>query len=136
MARRTCVSRRLTRGASSGTQNSPYKGKVTAYDSPIYIADARRYLKATQPDLGIEDPYELDDAQFEAAVDLLKQQRQIIGEYWSDYTEAAARPSRPADSVRRDDLAGDRERCSRRREGPGRDRAAEGGLDRVVGHRG
>ena len=35
-------------------ENSPYKGKVTAYDNPIYIADAALYLKATQPDLGIE----------------------------------------------------------------------------------
>jgi putative spermidine/putrescine transport system substrate-binding protein len=65
-------------------ENSPYKGKVTAYDSPIYIADAALYLKATQPDLGIEDPYELDQEQFDAAVALLKQQRRIIGEYWSD----------------------------------------------------
>ncbi|HET8653657.1 MAG TPA: ABC transporter substrate-binding protein [Gaiellaceae bacterium] len=64
--------------------NSPYKGKITAYDSPIYIADAALYLKATQPDLEIEDPYELDDKQFEAAVDLLKQQNANIGEYWSD----------------------------------------------------
>ena len=64
--------------------NSPYKGKITAYDSPIYIADAALYLKATQPDLGIEDPYELDDEQFQAAVDLLKQQKANIGEYWSD----------------------------------------------------
>src|SRR3954453_19241032 len=31
-------------------KNSPYKGKVTAYDSPIYIADAALYLKATKPD--------------------------------------------------------------------------------------
>ena len=38
---------------------SPYKGKVTAYDSPIYIADAALYLKSTQPDLGITDPYAL-----------------------------------------------------------------------------
>jgi putative spermidine/putrescine transport system substrate-binding protein len=65
-------------------ENSPYKGKVTAYDSPIYIADAALYLKATQPDLGIKNPYELDDKQFNAAVDLLKKQRGIIGEYWSD----------------------------------------------------
>jgi putative spermidine/putrescine transport system substrate-binding protein len=64
--------------------NSPYKGKITAYDSPIYIADAALYLKATQPDLNIEDPYELDDTQFQAAVDLLKQQKANIGEYWSD----------------------------------------------------
>ncbi len=63
---------------------SPYKGKITAYDSPIYIADAAVYLKATQPDLNITDPYELDDAQFKAAVDLLKQQNANIGEYWSD----------------------------------------------------
>jgi putative spermidine/putrescine transport system substrate-binding protein len=67
--------------------NSPYKGKVTAYDSPIYIADAALYLKATQPDLGIENVYELDDKQFQAAVDLLKQQRKIVGEYWSDATK-------------------------------------------------
>ena len=64
--------------------SSPYKGKITAYDSPIYIADAAVYLKATQPDLNITDPYELDDAQFKAAVDLLKQQNANIGEYWSD----------------------------------------------------
>jgi putative spermidine/putrescine transport system substrate-binding protein len=67
--------------------NSPYKGKVTAYDSPIYIADAAVYLMATRPELNITNPYELDDKQFEAAVDLLKQQRQIIGEYWFAYTE-------------------------------------------------
>src|SRR4051794_24259822 len=63
------------------------KGKVTAYDSPIYIADAALYLKATQPDLGITDPYELDDKQFNAAIDLLKKQRESIGSYWSDYTK-------------------------------------------------
>lgn len=71
-------------------ENSPYKGSVTAYDSPIYIADAAVYLMATQPDLGITNPYELDDAQFTAAVDLLKTQRTIIGEYWSDYTKSMA----------------------------------------------
>jgi putative spermidine/putrescine transport system substrate-binding protein len=70
--------------------NSPYKGKVTAYDNPIYIADAALYLKATQPDLAIDNPYELDDKQFQAAVDLLKTQRGIIGEYWSDYTKEQA----------------------------------------------
>jgi putative spermidine/putrescine transport system substrate-binding protein len=67
-----------------------YKGKVTAYDNPIYIADAALYLKATQPDLGIDNVYELDDKQFDAAVDLLKQQRDNIGEYWSDYTKEQA----------------------------------------------
>jgi putative spermidine/putrescine transport system substrate-binding protein len=67
--------------------NSSYKGAVTAYDSPIYIADAAVYLMATQPNLGITDPYELDEEQFQAAVDLLKTQRSIVGEYWSNYTK-------------------------------------------------
>jgi putative spermidine/putrescine transport system substrate-binding protein len=61
-----------------------YKGKISAYDDPIYIADAAVYLKAHQPELGIENPYELNEEQFEAAVNLLKEQRANIGEYWSD----------------------------------------------------
>jgi putative spermidine/putrescine transport system substrate-binding protein len=64
---------------------SEYSGKVTAYDSPIYIADAALYLMKTQPDLGIEHPYSLDEDQLAAAVDLLKAQREHVGEYWSDY---------------------------------------------------
>jgi putative spermidine/putrescine transport system substrate-binding protein len=71
-------------------QMAAYKGKVTAYDNPIYIADAAVWLKAHKPELKIENPYELDDKQFQAAVDLLKQQREYIGEYWSDYTKAQA----------------------------------------------
>ena len=64
-----------------------YKGKISAYDDPIYIADAAVYLKAHQPDLGIESPYELNEEQFEAAVNLLKEQRPNVGEYWSDLTK-------------------------------------------------
>jgi putative spermidine/putrescine transport system substrate-binding protein len=67
--------------------NSPAAGKISVYDSPIYIADAALYLKATQPELNIENPYELDEAQFTAAVDLLKQQKGIVGEYWVDATK-------------------------------------------------
>jgi putative spermidine/putrescine transport system substrate-binding protein len=63
-----------------------YKGKVDAYDSPIYIADAALYLKSAQPDLKITDPYELTQPQFDAAVSLLKKQHQQIGNYWSSYT--------------------------------------------------
>ncbi|HKB50813.1 MAG TPA: ABC transporter substrate-binding protein [Solirubrobacterales bacterium] len=61
-----------------------YKGKISAYDDPIYIADAAVYLKAHQPNLGIENPYELNEEQFEAAVNLLKEQRANVGEYWSE----------------------------------------------------
>lgn len=62
-----------------------YSGKVTAYDSPIYIADAALYLMKHDPSLGIQNPYALDETQFAAAVDLLKAQRPHISEYWSDY---------------------------------------------------
>src|SRR3954471_17342771 len=64
---------------------SQYAGKVTAYDSPIYIADAALYLMNTKPDLGIKDPYALDEDQLAAAVDVLKKQKDNISEYWSDY---------------------------------------------------
>jgi putative spermidine/putrescine transport system substrate-binding protein len=63
-------------------------GKITAYDSPIYIADAAMYLMAHEPDLGIENPYALDEDQLAAAVDLLKAQRANVGEYWSDYLKS------------------------------------------------
>ena len=70
--------------------NSPYKGKITAYDSPIYIADAALYLMATQPELGIKYPYALDQKQFDASVALLKEQKPLIGEYWGDYLKHVA----------------------------------------------
>lgn len=62
-----------------------YKGKITSYDSPIYIADAALYLMKHEPDLKIENPYALDEKQFAATIDLLKGQREFVGEYWSDY---------------------------------------------------
>jgi putative spermidine/putrescine transport system substrate-binding protein len=65
-----------------------YAGKLSIYDSQNFIADAAVYLKATQPDLNITNPYELDDDQFNAAVDLLKEQRPNIGKYWDGVTYA------------------------------------------------
>jgi putative spermidine/putrescine transport system substrate-binding protein len=67
-----------------------YTGKISAYDDPIYIADAAVYLKAHKPELGIENPYELDEGQFEAAVNLLKEQRPFVGEYWSEAAKQIA----------------------------------------------
>jgi putative spermidine/putrescine transport system substrate-binding protein len=68
-------------------QPNPYAGKITAYDSPIYIADAAMYLKAHQPSLGITDPYELTQPQLDAAVTLLKQQAPMVKKYWAVYTD-------------------------------------------------
>jgi putative spermidine/putrescine transport system substrate-binding protein len=62
------------------------QGRVQAYVGAIYIADAALYLKAHQPSLGITDPYELTQPQFDAAVALLKQQRQLVQRYWPDAT--------------------------------------------------
>jgi putative spermidine/putrescine transport system substrate-binding protein len=67
--------------------DSPYAGQVTAYNSPIFIADAAMYLMAHNPDLGITDPYELDQTQFDATVELLQQQSELIGSYWALYTD-------------------------------------------------
>ena len=63
--------------------NSPAKGKISIYNSAIYIADAALYLEKHNPALKITNPYELDDAQFTAVVNLLKDQKKIVGEYWS-----------------------------------------------------
>lgn len=63
---------------------SEFSGKINVPDNPIFIADAAVYLREHQPELGITDPYELDEKQFNAAVELLKEQRDVIGEYWPD----------------------------------------------------
>ena len=60
------------------------KGRVQAYDGPIHIADAAQYLMAHKPDLGIKDPYELNEDQYKAALDLLRVQRTLVGRYWHD----------------------------------------------------
>ena len=62
-------------------------GAVSIYDNAIYIADAAVYLMSTQPDLGITNPYALDQAQFDAAIALLEQQEALVGQYWGVYTD-------------------------------------------------
>ncbi len=59
-------------------------GRIQAFDGPIYIADAALYLMEHNPELGITDPYELNREQFNAALDLLRQQRELVGRYWHD----------------------------------------------------
>ena len=59
-------------------------GRVQAYDGPIHIADAANYLMAHNPDLGITNPYELNEDQYAAALDLLRTQRTLVSRYWHD----------------------------------------------------
>jgi putative spermidine/putrescine transport system substrate-binding protein len=67
----------------SAIYSPKYKGEVTVPANPIQIADAALYLSKTQPSLGISDPYELTEAQLNAAANLLKQQRPLIKKYWA-----------------------------------------------------
>jgi len=62
----------------------PNKGRIQSYDGAIYIADAALYLKSKQPDLGIQNPYELNEAQYTAALDLLRKQHPLVHRYWHD----------------------------------------------------
>jgi putative spermidine/putrescine transport system substrate-binding protein len=59
-----------------------YKGLITVPNNPIQIADAALYLSTKNPSLKITDPYELTQTQFDATVNLLKQQRPLIKKYW------------------------------------------------------
>ncbi len=69
---------------------SAYAGKISIYDSSIYIADAALHLMKTQPDLKITNPYQLNDAQFTAAVALLEKQRDNGALYWGTYSDQMA----------------------------------------------
>jgi putative spermidine/putrescine transport system substrate-binding protein len=62
----------------------PNKGRVQAYDGPIHVADAANYLMAHRPELGIKNPYELNEDQYKASLDLLRKQRTLVGRYWHD----------------------------------------------------
>ena len=74
-------SRRRRRAGTSSSRSrrcptaSRNKGRVQAYDGPIYIADAALYLMKKKPELGIKNPYELTEDQYEAAIDLLQAQQ-------------------------------------------------------------
>ena len=112
--------------------DSPYSGKITAYDSPIYIADAALYLSKTQPDLGIKNPYALTQDQLDAAVGAAEgTEEPAVGVLVALHRRAGR--VRRRHERRRHDVAGHHEpRRSRRHEGQGR--GAEGRLDRVVRH--
>ena len=104
---------------------SPYKGKVTAYDTPIYIADAGLYLMKTKPDLGIKDPYSLTRTQFDAAVDaaqgaardhrrVLEQLRRDAAGVRAGLAPSWARPGRSSPTWRPPTRPRSRPSCPRR----------------------
>ena len=76
------------------------------YDNPIYIADAAVYLKATQPEFDIENPYALDQKQFDAAT-RCRAADALVGEYWTDLVKPG--PEFVTGSENRSQVAGHRQ---------------------------
>ena len=66
---------------------SMYSGKISIYGYSDFIADAALHLMQTDTDLGITNPYQLNEAQFDAAVALLEQQRDNGAVYWASYSD-------------------------------------------------
>jgi putative spermidine/putrescine transport system substrate-binding protein len=66
-----------------GDLRPEHKGEISVPANPIQIADTALYLSKTQPSLGISDPYELTEAQLNAAGELLKKQKPLIKKYWA-----------------------------------------------------
>lgn len=62
------------RALGDGKSNA---GRVRAFDRPIELADAALYLREARPDLGITDPYALDEKQYAAVLEALRQQRRL-----------------------------------------------------------
>lgn len=50
-------------------------GRIQAYDGPIYVADAALYM-------GVANPYSLNEEQYQEALNLLRDQRELVGRYW------------------------------------------------------
>jgi putative spermidine/putrescine transport system substrate-binding protein len=74
-------------GWSAVFDGAEHAGDISIYDSSIFIADAALYLMNTQPDLGIENPYQLSQEQFDAAIELLEELDANDPLYWADYTD-------------------------------------------------
>ncbi len=66
---------------------SAYKGKISIYDSSIFIADAALHLMTKHPELGIKDPYQLTKPQFDEAIKLLQALSANQPTYWGTATD-------------------------------------------------
>ena len=60
-----------------------HAGKISIYGVSDFIADAALHLMTKDPDLGITNPYQLNQEQFDAAIALLEEQRDHGVIYWN-----------------------------------------------------
>ena len=63
-------------------QGADHAGDISIFDSSIFIADAALHLMTANPDLGIENPYQLTQEQFDAAIALLEELDANDPLYW------------------------------------------------------
>ena len=63
-----------------------YSGQISIYNYAIYIADAALHIMASDADMGITNPYQLSQEQFDAAVALLQDQSEHAI-YWGTAAE-------------------------------------------------
>jgi putative spermidine/putrescine transport system substrate-binding protein len=66
------------------TQAASYGEQIIVPDDPATIAEAARWIGRQRKELEIDDPYELDRTQFNAALDVLRHQQPYVTEYWRD----------------------------------------------------
>ena len=113
--------------------SSPYAGKVTAYDSPIYIADAALYLMATAAGAGHRQPVR-------ARREPVRRRRRPAQDAAAGSSASTGRTTRSrwprsrsgdASSARRGRSS---RTCSRPTRSTIKTILPEGGLDRLVGH--
>jgi putative spermidine/putrescine transport system substrate-binding protein len=65
-----------------------YSGRIVVRDTPLTIADAALHLRETDRDLGVKDPFELNQKQLRAAAALVTKQRAHVSAYWNHPSEA------------------------------------------------
>jgi putative spermidine/putrescine transport system substrate-binding protein len=63
-----------------------YEGKLSIFDSPDFIADAALHIMNSDDDMGITNPYQLTQEQFDAAIALLEELDSHGAQYWSGAT--------------------------------------------------
>jgi len=63
-----------------------YEGKLSIFDSQDFIADAALHIMASDDDMGITNPYQLTQEQFDAAIALLEAQFEHGPQFWSGAT--------------------------------------------------
>jgi putative spermidine/putrescine transport system substrate-binding protein len=76
-----------TSWATTWAPDNKYQGKLSILDTPMHFADAAIFLMKTAPNLGITNPFALDETQFGAARELVLEQKLSVGEYWADYAD-------------------------------------------------